>query len=348
MPEAGASALCHVPRSAEEFLRPLCHLRNIPEHAKPYMSLLRESTTSQSQMQGHILRLFARGAVDCAKVARLMRDPCGGITDICLDTGCHMLMKNMHQNTAASDHVQDHGSPDNVISQANSQSPGSDGEHSSSVSRRSLSPWSVLRLSVLGTSCFKKCKAKDDSSVPDNSVHPLHSKALSLMLSIMMSGASGSLPAQLPSLQPSTSNILEAACSGSKAIFSGMASMAQAQTPSLVSHNSAASGLVSHGSNRDGTSVLEAGGALASAALSVIRTDSRNLDAASFPANLLSVDTAGSILELFVESVEKEHRATLMKSKTMPRDCPSFTATTLETPDEIYVAAKPQSQSCRR
>ncbi|GAX76798.1 hypothetical protein CEUSTIGMA_g4244.t1 [Chlamydomonas eustigma] len=180
------------PRNAVDFFNPLYIEGAMSERAHAYLSLLAESTTTPGAIQKHLIRLIAKGASSANKAAGFIQNPLDSIEDVIADVGSELLLKQLQKNYNSSSDTTTAFRPE-----ADYADPASDNLMRHSHAHKPGANWTKLRRAVLGVGCFKHIlKTRDDSCLPSPAVNPIHGKALSLVLSVMMSSVTSTVIAQ--------------------------------------------------------------------------------------------------------------------------------------------------------
>ena len=166
--------------------------------------------------------MLAKGAADLNKTAQIVTDPMDGVTDLLADQTSKLILHNVDRiaqwrsGGMASFRLVAEPAPQNNDAQ---HEGGDDQQHPAvgpgpaselpdmpletdvSVKSDSAASWKRLRMAVKSTAMFRtQQRAKDDTCLPDSNsgINPVHSKALSLLLSMMMSGATSGVSAAMP------------------------------------------------------------------------------------------------------------------------------------------------------
>ena len=227
-----------------------------------------------------LIKQVVHGAKRYAHAAELVLDPLDSCLDLLADTGTEIILKQLHKHPSKA--VLSH-----AISVEEPQSP--------TTTAAGSSGWAKLRRAVMSVGSFThllKARARDDSSLPSPGVNPAHAKALSLCLSVMMSGAvSGVIGSATPDFASPFSSlpqwggggggaptelVVTKSSTGEATTHSFQSAASFTRAPSVmvsrVSVTAAAGGSATEG-------VVSMGGMAASTAMKLLRADSKRIDA---------------------------------------------------------------------
>ena len=280
--DAGGVSMAHVP---------LSHTRKEAAAAGSLPASAAEPSSAGTPLIAHaaaqvggatvpLIKQVVHGAKRYAHAAELVLDPLDSCLDLLADTGTEIIMKQLHKHPSKA-----------VLSHAISVE-----EPLSPTMAAGSSGWAKLRRAVMSVGSFThllKERARDDSSLPSPGVNPAHAKALSLCLSVMMSGAvSGVIGGATPDFASPFSSlpqwgggggggaptelVVTKSSTGEATTHSFQSAASFTRAPSVmaarVSVTAAAGGSATEG-------VVSMGGMAASTAMKLLRADSKRIDA---------------------------------------------------------------------
>mmetsp|Transcript_35866 Transcript_35866/g.79865 ORF Transcript_35866/g.79865 Transcript_35866/m.79865 type:complete len:381 (-) Transcript_35866:1142-2284(-) len=145
-----------LPSEFGELAKPMTNAgaNTLADWASGYLTLLADASNSAGNMQKHLTKLMVKGAADASKLPEIMTDPINGISDLVADGGADILLK--HFKTM------------------------------STIARGSQDAAAAAATAAVAESALN---AAADNPV----VNAVHSKAISVLLSCVMSGAAAGL-----------------------------------------------------------------------------------------------------------------------------------------------------------
>ena len=278
---AGGVSMAHVPlaHTRQAGTAAAAAAGSVPEAAQESSTGTPHIVPAESGDPVPLIKLVVHGAKRYAHAAELVLDPLDSCLDLLADTGTEIIMKQLHKHPSKA-----------VLSHAISVE-----EPLSPTMAAGSSGWAKLRRAVMSVGSFThllKVRARDDSNLPSPGVNPAHAKALSLCLSVMMSGAvSGVIGGATPDFASPFSSlpqwggggggaptelVVTKSSTGEATTHSFQSAASFTRAPSVmaarVSVTAAAGGSATEG-------VVSMGGMAASTAMKLLRADSKRIDA---------------------------------------------------------------------